>query len=316
MRLRHPVLAFAAAVLAATPALAAPQVVASIQPVHALVAGVMQGVAEPRLLVPAGRSPHGYQLRPSEAEALRDADLVVWVGEALETFLVAPVEALAGSGKALELMDAPGMALLDSREGGAWDAHGAHDDHAHGQGRDHGHGHDRADPHIWLSPANARAIVGAVAAALAEADPRNADAYAANAARLDTRIDALETELAAQLAPVRAKPFIVLHDAFQYFDRAFGLAGVGSITVSPDRPPSAKRLRDLQRRIAAGNAVCVFAEPQASDRLVASLAEGTGAGTGLLDAEGSAGLPAGAEGYFALMRRNARALADCLSRSS
>ncbi len=313
MRLHYPLLALAAA-LAATPALAAPRVVASIQPVHALVAGVMQGVAEPRLLVPAGRSPHGYQLRPSEAEALRDADLVVWVGEALETFLVAPVEALAGSGKILELMDAPGVTLLDSREGGAWDAHEDHDDHA---GRhDHGHGHDEVDPHIWLSPANARAIVGAVAAALAQADPPNAATYAANAARLDTRIDALETELAAQLAPVRTKPFIVLHDAFQYFDQAFGLAGVGSITVNPDRPPSARRLRELQRKIVAGDAVCVFAEPQASDRLVASLVEGTGAGTGLLDAEGSAGLPPGAEGYFALMRRNARALADCLSHPS
>lgn len=306
MRLRYPWLALAAA-LAATPALAAPRVVASIQPVHALVAGVMQGVAEPRLLVPAGRSPHGYQLRPSEAEALRDADLVIWVGEALETFLVAPVEALAGSGRVLELMDAPGMTLLDSREGGAWDGHGDHDDH--------GHGHDRIDPHVWLSPANARAIVGAAATALAEADPPNAAAYAANAARLDTRIHALETELAVLLAPVRAQPFIVLHDAFRYFDRAFGLAGVGSITVSPDRPPSAKRLRELQRRIAAGDAVCVFAEPQASDRLVASLVEGTGAGTGQLDAEGSAGgLPPGAEGYFALMRRNARVLVDCLSR--
>lgn len=313
MRLHHPLLALAAA-LAATPALAAPRVVASIQPVHALVAGVMQGVAEPRLLVPAGRSPHGYQLRPSEAEALRDADLVVWVGEALETFLVAPVEALAGSGKILELMEAPGVTLLDSREGGARDAHEDHDDHA--SGHDHGHGHDEVDPHIWLSPANARAIVGAVAAALAQADPPNAATYAANAARLDTRIDALETELAAQLAPVRTKPFIVLHDAFQYFDRAFGLAGVGSITVNPDRPPSARRLRELQRKIVAGDAVCVFAEPQASDRLVASLVEGTGAGTGLLDAEGSAGLPPGAEGYFALMRRNARALADCLSHPS
>ena len=313
MRLHHPLLALAAA-LAATPALAAPRVVASIQPVHALVAGVMQGVAEPRLLVPAGRSPHGYQLRPSEAEALRDADLVVWVGEALETFLVEPVEALAGSGKVLELMDAPGMALLDSREGGAWDAHEDHDGHA--GGHDHGHGHDAFDPHIWLSAANARAIVGAAATALAEADPPNAAAYAANAARLDTQIDGLETELAAQLAPVRAKPFIVLHDAFQYFDRAFDLAGVGSITVNPDRPPSAKRLRELRQKIAAGDAVCVFAEPQTSDRLVASIVEGTGARTGMLDAEGSAGLPPGAEGYFALMRRNARALADCLSRSS
>jgi zinc transport system substrate-binding protein len=283
--------------LLASPAAAA-EVVASIQPIHALVAGVMAGIGEPRLLLPAGSSPHGYQLRPSDAAALQDADLIVWVGEGLETFLEKPIGTLAG-GEVLELMEVRGLKLLGSRAGGARDAH----DHAHGE----------SDPHIWLSPANARAIVAAVAAALGEADAANAAAYAGNAARLTARLEALETELNAELEPVRGQPFIVLHDAFQYFEQAFGLHGAGSVTVSPDRPPSARRLAELRQRIADHDAVCVFGEPQTHSGLVAALVDGTGIGTGQLDAEGRSTLPPGAEAYFALMRGNARALVDCLS---
>jgi zinc transport system substrate-binding protein len=288
--------------LLASPAAAAAEVVVSIQPIHALVAGVMAGMGEPRLLLPAGTSPHGYQLRPSDAAALQDADLIVWVGEDLETFLEKPIGTLARGG-VLALMDAPGLTLLGSRDSGARDAQD--------------HGDDQADPHIWLSPANARVIVAAVAAALGEADAANAAAYADNAARLTARLEALETELKAELEPVRGQPFIVLHDAFQYFEQAFGLHGAGSITVSPDRPAGARRLAELRQRIADHGAVCVFGEPQTQTQtgLVAALVDGTGIGTGELDAEGRSSLPAGAEAYFALMRGNARALADCLARA-
>ncbi|HMR29353.1 MAG TPA: zinc ABC transporter substrate-binding protein [Geminicoccaceae bacterium] len=323
MRLRLALLSLTVSALAA-PAWAAPKVVASIQPIHGLVAGVMAGVDEPALLVPPSVSPHGFQLRPSDAAALQAADLVVWVGEAFETFLVKPIDSMAADGRTLELMEAKGVALLDSREGGAWEAHdhghdaGGHHDHDHDDHADeeHGHDHDEVDPHIWLSPANARAIVAAVAERLAEMDAGHAAAYEANARALTARLDGLEDELRATLAPVRDKPFIVFHDAFQYFEQAFDLSGVGSITLSPDRPPSAGRLAELRQRIVGEGALCVFGEPQTRTQLVDTLVDGTAARSGQLDAEGSAALPVGVEGFMMLMRDNAAALVGCLSKAS
>lgn len=309
----RPILLAFASVLFSTPVWAAPQVVASIQPIQSLVAGVMETVGEPGLLIPAGRSPHGFQLRPSEAAALQRADLVVWVGEDLETFLVKPLQSL-DEGRALELMSAPGVELLENRAGGVWEEH--QDEHAHGHDDDDGHDHGEHDPHIWLSPANAKAIVAAVAGELSRIDPAHAAVYAGNAASLAARIGTMETELQDMLGPVRAKPFVVFHDAFQYFEQAFGLNGVGSISLTPDQPPSARRLAELRRTIAARGAVCAFGEPQSRTGLLDTVVEGTGVATGLLDPEGSAGLPTGAEGYLALMRGNAQSLVACLSRGS
>lgn len=313
---------------AAAPAWAAPKVVASIQPIHALVAGVMAGVDEPALLVPPGVSPHGFQFRPSDAAALQVADLVVWVGEGLETFLIKPIDSLSGEDSVLELMEARDVALLDTREGGAWEPHDhgheAGEDHAHEHEghdaheheEDHAHGHDEVDPHIWLSPANARAIVAAVAERLSRIDAANASTYAANARELTLRLGQLDSELRTTLAPARDKPFIVFHDAFQYFEQAFGLSGAGSITLTPDRPPSAHRLAELRQRIVDQGAVCVFGEPQTRTQLVDTIVEGTPARTGQLDAEGSSALPAGPDGYFTLMRDNAAALVGCLTKGS
>ena len=98
--------------LTANSAQAAPKVVASIKPVHGLVAGVMEGVGQPSLLVRGGGSPHSYSLRPSEARSLSEADLVFWVGDSLEGFLAKPLEALAGRARVVTLTEAPGIARL------------------------------------------------------------------------------------------------------------------------------------------------------------------------------------------------------------
>jgi zinc transport system substrate-binding protein len=337
VRNRHlPLAGLAVAVLLATgsAAGAAPRVVTSILPVHALVGEVMAGVAEPVLLVPPGASPHGYQMRPSEAAALQEAELVVWIGPDLETYLVRPLASLAGGARQLQLTGVPGMTLLPAREGGVWAQHdhdgdhdhdaghdhdAAHDEHGHDHGHEHAHGAAPAepiDPHIWLSLANAGVIVDAVAAALAEIDPGNAATYAANAAGLRTELRSLADELEDTLKPVRERPFVVAHDAWQYMEREFGLRVVGSITVSPDRPPSAQRLSELRRTISERGAACVFAEPQYRTDLVEVLVEGTGARAGILDPLGAVVWPAAGGRYADLMRANAAALAGCLSTGS
>ncbi|MBP2293844.1 zinc ABC transporter substrate-binding protein [Azospirillum rugosum] len=299
-----------AALLTASPALAdapakTPKVVASIKPVHALVAAVMQGVGEPTLIVRGAASPHTYALKPSDARALADADLVFWIGPELEGFLAKPLEATATKATAVELMEAPGVALLDAREGGAWDPH----DHGH----DHAHegGHEEVNTHVWLDPDNARAMVGAIADALEAKDAAHADAYRANAERTARGLAALDAELKAALAPVQGKPFVVFHDAYQYFEAHYGLNGVGAITVNPERRPSAKRLSDIRAKITSLGAVCVFAEPQFEPALVDTIVQGTKAKKGVLDPEG-ANLPDGPDLYPTLLRNIAASLKGCL----
>lgn len=286
----------------------APAVVATILPLHSLVAGVMDGVATPQLLLPAGASPHAYALRPSDARALSRAKVVFWIGEALENFLERPLATLAKGARVVEVLDMDGVAKLAVREGGVWAAH----EDAHGHARDaHGHGHAGLDAHVWLDPANARAIVRAAAAALAAADPANGARYAANARALEGRLDALETRIAARLAPVSGRAYIVFHDAYQYFERRYGLTPAGSVTVSPGRPPGARRLAELRAKIRGAGAACVFIEPQFEPRLAHTVIEGTGARLGTLDPVG-AGLAPGKDAYFTLMETLADSLARCL----
>jgi zinc transport system substrate-binding protein len=287
-----------------------PEVVATILPVHALVAAVMQDAGEPLLLVRDNASPHDYQLKPSDARALQEAALVVRVGAGLESFLDRPLEGLAGQARILTLSEAPGMELLPAREGGAWEPH------EHGQEEAHEHEAGGIDPHVWLDPRNAEAIVRATAAALAEVDPGRAALYAANAARTAAELQALDRELAAALAPVRGRPFVVFHDAYQYVEHAYGLSAAGSITVSPDRPPGARRLAELRRKIEASGAVCVFGEARASASLVEILAQGRKLGTGALDPEGMSGIEPGPAAYSTLMRRNVEVLVRCLGAAS
>jgi zinc transport system substrate-binding protein len=270
-----------------------PNVVVSIKPIHALVAGVMQGVAEPRLLISGGGSPHGYVLRPSQARALADADLVIWVGHSLEGFLEKALATLARQARQLELAVVLREQLLPLRGGGSWDAHAEHEEDAE-------HEADELNPHLWLSPPLAKLIVARTATALSEVDPAHQDRYRRNAQQLQARLDELHRQLTDKLAPVKGVPYIVFHDAYRYFEAAYGLNAVGSITVDAERRPGARRIGEIRAKIKELNARCVFSEPQFEPRLVATIIEGSGARSGVLDPLG-AELAAGVESYFQLM---------------
>ncbi|RKQ73294.1 zinc ABC transporter substrate-binding protein ZnuA [Oceanibaculum indicum] len=301
----------------------APKVFVTVKPVHALVAGVMQGVGEPYLLLKGGESPHSYTLKPSDARALSEAQLVFWVGETLETFLEHPLETLGKQARIIELAEARGVETLEGREGGAWESHAAAHGHDHKHSHDHKHdkkhshdhkhehAHDGIDGHLWLDPHNAEAIVTVAAETLAEIDPANAAAYRANAQKMIAQIEALDSELKAQLAPVKDRPYIVFHDAYQYFEAHYGLKAVGSITLSPERQPSAQRLREIRKRLSDSGAACVFSEPQFRPALVDVVIEGSKAKRGELDPIGAA-LPAGPDAYFEVMRGLATSLRGCL----
>jgi zinc transport system substrate-binding protein len=303
-------------------------VAASIKPVHSLVAGVMEGVGEPALLVKGTGSEHSYSLRPSEARALEQAEVVFWIGETMETFLVKPLRALAGDAKVIELWQAPGLILLAAREGGMWQAdehgheqaeeHAAEGEHAaaheEGEHADVGHAHGETDMHVWLDPANAKMLAAVIAAALGEADPDNAAIYQANAARLRQQLAELDRSLEDRLATVADRPYVVFHDAYHYFEHRYGVQAVGAIAINPTLRPSAQRLKAIHERLEELDAACVFAEPQFEPALVDVVIEGTNARKGVLDPLGAA-LDAGPGQYFQLMNELADSLVDCLGRA-
>ena len=314
--------ALATALLTGT-AIAAPTVVTSIKPIHSLVAAVMGNLGTPGLIVKGAASPHTYSLRPSDAAALEGADVVFWTGHGMELFLGDALETLSTKAKVVELADSPGIELLPVREGGAFEPHShgdeVHEGHDHGddhEGHDHGdhdhaHEHEAGDMHFWLDPANAKLMVAEIATVLAEADPDNAAVYQANAEAEQLRLDEVTEELRQTLVPVEGKPFIVFHDAYQYFEARFGLDVAGTVTVSPEVMPGAARIDELRAKVKELGATCVFAEPNFEPAIVRTIVEGTDAKAGVLDPEG-ASLTEGVDLYPNLLRGLAKGLVDCL----
>ncbi|WP_425100184.1 zinc ABC transporter substrate-binding protein [Tropicibacter sp. S64] len=295
-----------------------PRVAVDIAPVHALVAQVMAGVGEPSLIVSPGASPHEFSLRPSQAGALQDADVVVWVSPDLTPWLGEAMESLAQGAVSLELLETDGTVELPLREGASFEAHehggDAHDtdhddenDHDH----DHDHGHGTHDPHAWLSPDNGAVWLDAIATVLAQADPEHAAAYAANAEAGKAELAALKAEIDGILAPVRGGHFIVFHDAYQYFEAAFDMPATGAISLSDAARPSPARIAEIRGRVAAEGVTCVLSEPQFDPGIVAAVMDGSGARTGVLDPMGS-GLEPGPGLYGDMLRGLAVALAGCL----
>ncbi len=292
------------ALLASSPAMAGPRVVTSIMPVHSIVSAVMGTTGTPELLLPGRLSEHTASFTASQISDLGKADLVFIIGHGLEAKLaqLSGSETVGGR-KFIELSEAAGVKTLPVREGGGWELD-HHEDHAEGI--------LAFDPHVWLDPENAKAMAAAVAAELTRADPANATAYASNAGAFASAIDVASADIAAGLADVKAKPFIVFHDAFQYFEKRFALNGVGSISDISAAPPSARRLKEIRDTLTATQAVCVFREPQFDGKFVATVIEGSNARSGTLDPLGS-DLPPGPGAYPRLLRDLAAALKSCLA---
>jgi zinc transport system substrate-binding protein len=319
----------------------APRVVADIAPVHSLVARVMEGVGSPKLLLPPGTSPHGYAMRPSDAAALQEADLVVWIGPALTPSLARATESLAEDARELSLLEADGTVRLHTREAVVFEGtrtyeevhaehHGsdeAHDEHHDGDGEhdahhgaddaeagehDH-HGHDAHgpyDPHAWLDPENARTWLGLIAEDLADLDPENAQTYRDNAAAARAELAGLTGEIAAVLEPARDTTFLVYHDAYQYFEHRFDLTALGAVSMSDAVAPGAARMAALRDLLAAREPRCIFYEPQTSPRLIDTLAQGAELQAAELDPMGLALTP-GPGLYPAVLRDMAQAIAGC-----
>jgi len=304
-----------------------PKVAADISPVHSLVSRVMLGVGTPDLIVQAGASPHSYTLRPSEAKALQDAQMVFWIGESLSPWMEGALDTLSSDATIITLLERDETILMEFREGALFEEHD-HDDHSDEKHDDHGdekhddhsdekhddHGdhedHDSHDPHAWLSPDNARIWLNLIASQLSIVNPENAGTYFANAAAARSEIEALKTEVNSLLEPVRGKKFVVFHDAYQYFEKAFDLSASGAISLGDASKPSPARIAEIQGRIQEESIDCVLSEPQFNKGLVATVMAGSKAKTSVIDPLG-VGLKPGPDLYSELIRNMTKTLVDC-----
>ena len=292
------------------------KVVTSIKPIHSLAGYIMDGVGSPGLIVDGYNSPHSFQLKPSHAKMLEQADIIFWIGEDLENFLEKPLATIAMKAKKIELLEINGIKKLKFRERNIFDEHDDHghdakkeehdddDDHGHDAKKeehdDHeGHGHGEYDPHIWLDPINAKVILNEITEHLIEDDSKNTATYKSNLAKALAKIDKLIIDVITETNTDLS--YVVFHDAYQYYENRFNVNILGAMTVNPDVMPGAEQIHEIHEVIEHDNVSCILSEPQFNPDIIKSIAKDTSVKTGVLDPLG-ANLKPGKNLYFDLIR--------------
>ena len=299
------------------------KVVTSIKPIHSLASYIMDGVGSPGLIVDGYNSPHNFQLKPSHAKMLEQADIIFWVGEDLENFLEKPLDTIAKKAEKIELLEIKGIKKLKFRERNIFEEHDDHghdakkeehdDDHGHDAKKeehddhakkeehdDHeGHGHGEYDPHIWLDPINAKVILNEITEHLTENDSKNASTYKSNLAKALAEIDKLIIDVITETNTDLS--YVVFHDAYQYYENRFNVNILGAMTVNPDVMPGAEQIHEIHEIIEHDNVSCILSEPQFNPDIIKSIAKDTNVKTGVLDPLG-ANLKPGKDLYFDLIR--------------
>ena len=294
------------------------KVVTSIKPIHSLAAYVMDGVGKPNVIVDGYNSPHGFSLKPSHAKMIENADLIIWVGEDLEAFLEKPLDSIAKKATKVELMDLKGIKKLKFREKNIFEGHDdhghkkdKHDDHGHKKDKhdDHeGHHHGEHDPHVWLDPVNAKAIVKEIASQLVQIDSKNSSTYKANSKKAIAEIDQLIKDIKKDIN--KKSRFVVFHDAYQYFENRFGITVLGALTVNTDVLPGAEQLSEIREVIEHEKVNCIFSEPQFNPAIIKTIAKDTKIKTGVLDPLG-ASLDKGKDMYSNLLKNMSSSFKGC-----
>ena len=279
------------------------KVIASIKPLHSLVSYVMDGVGTPGILVDGSSSPHTFQLKPSHATMLQEADIIFWIGEDLESFLETPLKSIAKNSRHITLMESDEIEMLKFREKNIFGDHDEHDDHD-----EHGHAHGEYDIHFWLDPEVAKTIVKIVTRELSEIDPANSSAYNSNSAKALKEIDQLINDVKSKIN--RDAKYVVFHDAYQYFEKRFGVEVIGALTVNPEVLPGAKQLAEIREVIEHENVNCLFSEPQFNPSIAETIARDTGVKAAIIDPLG-AELDPGKDLYFDLIGDIASSFKSC-----
>ena len=308
-------------------------VISTIQPINSLVSAVIGNTGKSITIIPSEQSPHDFKLKPSDVKVLQNGNIIFYVSNHLESSVTKVFKNLPKNIKLINLMEESGINHLAIRDNAAWERHDHHgddhDDHdKHGKKHDdhddhddhdkHGKKHDdhddhekEDDVHIWLSPDNAIKIVQKVNKVLSLYFPENSKIYNDNTTKFIDKIRNLKMELIKELSPIKNKPYIVFHDAYQYFEKTFELNAVGSIALEGDIASSPKQISFIKDKIIKSKASCVFQEPQFDSKLVKIVLEGTNAKTGTLDPHG-VNITGNKDFYLQLLKNMAKSLKECL----
>ncbi len=271
-----------------------PSVLTDIPAVHSLVSQVMQGVDDPEILLDKGADPHSFQMRPSQARALSQADVLFFVGSELTPWLERAIEGVGIKGEAVSLLKTDGTHVR------IFKAHESDEDEAGGS----------IDPHAWLAPDNAEVWLDVIATKLGAIDAENAELYQENARTAKARIDLLDADLTRMLTPMHDTPIIVFHDAYGYFADHFGLTIAGAVRNGDAATPGAAHLVKLRQIIAKSGIACAFGEEQHDPALLEALFADAKISIGVLDPVGSS-LEYGPDLYAELLRNMAQEIASC-----
>lgn len=294
-----------------------PQVVVTLKPIYGLTSQIMAGVAKPTLLLPDYASPHTFQMRPSQHQALQSADLIIWMDPNLENFMVKPLATVKPQFGQLTLSQLPTLTRHPQRMDKNWESTCPCHGHDHGHNHDHGHDHHHGieastDPHLWLSPHNAIIMATAIAQRLEKADPAHAKQYEENLQVLIARLEDLDHDLKQQLQPVKTTPFLVYHDGYQYFEKDYKLNAKGTLVLNPHVPLSAKRLHELHHLIKEKHIKCVFTETEFKENKVAKILKNPNVKVVELDPLG-AKVPADTNTYDNILKNLANDFSGCLA---
>ena len=278
------------------------EIVVSIKPLHSLVSAVAGDSNSVSLLIEGSMSPHNFALKPSHAKLLNNAKVVFYIDNQLESALKRTVIGLPISVRVVRASKFKQLNLLPTRAGDNWEEDG----HDH-----HNHDHGSNDVHFWLDPNNAVQMVKGITRELSMVYPKNINNYKKNAKNIIKKIKAKDSLIKSQLEPIQDKSFIVFHDAYQYFEKAYGLNSLGSILLDPELPPSPKRIMQIRTKIKSMKPHCVFKEPQFRAKIVDTVIENTNVKVGILDPLG-ADLESGPQMYTNLLQNISDNLNACL----
>lgn len=285
-------------------AIAAPHIIVTLKPIHALISGVTEGVTEPELLLDKQVSLHTYSLTPLDAKKIQKADVVFLVSGHLEAFLSHPLKANHKTKvTVVELLQADGIKRLPIRENNLWGESAIAEKEDKRQPGAY-------DPYIWLDPVNAIVIVNTARDTLSRQDPENALRYKENAEKMVARIRQMDNELRAKLAPYSDVSYIESFNGYQYFEKHYQLKALGIIANNFAKNNGIGTLNKLQDIITRYNAVCFFTEPQFPSETASHIVEVTGIGIGILDATWGTE-EQGTEAYFMLMHNMANSFVGC-----
>ena len=277
------------------------KVVTTIKPIHSLVAGVMDGLGSPSLIVDGSNSPHNFSLKPSHAKMIEDAEIIFWAGEDLETFMIKPLESIANNATKVSFMDLDSIIKLKFKEENILEVEGYDDDHDK-------HADGEFDAHIWLDPKNAIEIVNEIAKTLSLKDPNKKNVYYSNAEKLNHSLNELIKKI--NLSINKDARFIVFHDAYQYFEKRFDVSSAGALILNEEALPSAKRVSEIHKIIKKQNINCIISEPQFNPNIIKSIAQDSSILTRSFDPLGSS-FDTNKNLYFEMILSLSNSLKDC-----